>query len=395
MLIKNLTLNNFRNYKKSSFQFDNTNVIIGKNTIGKTNILEGISFLSTGKSFKAEKDVDAIKIDEEFAKVSAKIIDGSDIINLEAIIANNTNRFSKKLLVNGLPKKQSDFISKLLTVIFTPQDIEIITDSPSLRRNYISNILLQANKTYRNSLSVYEKALKQRNRLLDDIKDGKRNYKADEFEYWNILLIENGAIITKERENLVNFINKSKKDIFDLTIAYDKSTITQERIDKYHNAEIASGLTLIGPQRDDFLILFLNPPLKRSLSRSSNELRQKVSLGGPNNPNLPNHLTSSWNGGVATTTTPSRWHRTIKEFGSRGEQRLTILQLKKLEIEFIKQATEKTPILLLDDIFSELDNKNIQKVLELINECQTITTTTHKEFIPKSLLPHLHLIELK
>lgn len=347
MFLNSLTLQNFRNYTRATFAFDKTSIVIGKNTVGKTNLLEAIRILSNGTSFRATHDIDVIKIGSDFVRIEGKVIDEDEMTTLAVTIAKKNHLFSKKYLVNNIPKRQIDFVSKLLTVLFSPTDIEIITDSPSLRRNYMNQILLQADRAYRLSSSFYEKALKNRNKMLFAIREGKRIPKHEEFEYWDNLLIEHGSVITQARENLVAFFNTHAKELFDFTVSYDKSTVTRERLDHYFEIEQKTGITLIGPQRDEFFFFF------------------------------------------------PKTERHIRDFGSRGEQRLTMLQMKFLEIEFIKKTVGKNPILLLDDIFSELDNEHIEQVLKFINLCQTIVTTTHKEFIPKKIAKSVKMIELE
>ncbi len=338
MPLQTLKLRNFRNHKNSSFSFPLTTVIIGKNTVGKTSILEAIQFLSLGKSFKAERDFDVISEGSDFARVEAKIEGDEGIDTLAVILGKTETRFSKKFLVNNVARRAVDFTSRFLSVLFTPEDLEIITDSPSLRRNYVNSVLSQTDKRYRVSLGIYEKALKHRNRMLYLLREGKKYFSDGDFEYWDNILITNGGILTDAREQFVRYINEQKKEVFEFDLFYDKSTITRERLDKYYDAERASATTLVGPNRDDFFFRFENT------------------------------------------------EKPIAEFGSRGEQRLTIFQMKILETFFVKEKTGQTPTLLLDDIFSELDNTNIHRVLDLLPQQQTILTTTHKEFVPKNIL---------
>lgn len=351
MTLLSLKLKNFRNHKNAAFSFPLTTVIIGKNTVGKTSILEAIQFLSLGKSFKAERDMDIISEGKEFSRIEGVITEqdgeGSKT-TLTAILALKEERFSKKYMVNNVARRQSEFSSRFPSVLFTPEDLEIITDTPSLRRNYVNNVLSQTDKKYRMAVSIYEKALRHRNRMLYLLREGKKYYGEAEFEYWDNILINNGGIITASRERFVKYINENTKEVFSFDIFYDKSTITRERLDKYHDAERATAKTLVGPNRDDFFFHF--PKTKR----------------------------------------------TIAEFGSRGEQRLTIFQMKILETFYIKEQTGITPTLLLDDIFSELDTTNIHRVLDLLPHQQTIITTTHKEFIPKKILEKedVEIIEL-
>lgn len=333
MQITNLKLTSFRNHKKRNFTFPKVTIIIGKNTSGKSSILEAITFLSHGKSYKAEKDFDCINDDSDFANSEAEILSDDDKTKLKVILANQNGRISKKYLVNNVARTKNNFVSNLLTVLFTPEDLDLINDSPSTRRSYLNSVLTQSSKEYRIALGVYEKALKRRNRMLYLTRENKKFFTNDEFEYWDNLVIDNGQIVTRFRQEFIDFVNKSDKQIFELKINYDKSTISRERLDKYKDAELASAKTLVGPQRDE--IIFEN-------------------LEG----------------------------KSIKEFGSRGEQRLTVLQIKLIETLFLIEKTGRTPVLLLDDIFSELDEGNIIKVLDLLPNHQVIITTTHEEFIP-------------
>jgi len=348
MSLTSLSLKSFRNHKKVSFTFPLTTVIIGRNTVGKTSILEAIQFLSHGKSFKAERDMDIISEGHDFANIEAKVEESDGITTLKAILAKLENRFSKKFLVNNVARRQNEFTSHFPSVLFTPEDLEIITDSPSLRRNYVNSILSQSDKKYKICVNIYEKALRQRNRMLWLHREGKKHFTGGDFEYWDNILINNGEVITSSRQALIEYINSHEKEVFPFDIYYDKSTITRERLDKYHDAERATATTLVGPNRDDFFFRF-----------------------------------------------PST-EKPISEFGSRGEQRLTIFQMKILETFYIKEKTSVVPTLLLDDIFSELDNTNIHRVLDLLPHQQTILTTTHKEFVPKKILDkeEVEIIEL-
>ncbi len=348
MKLKSLILKNFRNHKSGNFSFDNTTIIVGRNTAGKTNILEAVYILTHGGSFRAEHDRDTINESSDFARIEAVVENNNEKTKLTVIFVERGNYLSKKFLVNGVARRHLDFAINFSSVLFTPEDIEIITDSPSMRRHYINTILSQSSKKYRHSHALYEKALRQRNRMLSDMKDAKKEYKRSDFEYWENLLIEHGTIITDFRSEFVEFVNESNKNLFTFTLFYDKSIMSLERLFKYHFQEQAAGVTLVGPQRDDFFFFFPNTEKK------------------------------------------------ISEFGSRGQERLTILQMKLLEIDYIKQKTGISPVLLLDDIFSELDSENIDKIYGFIKDQQTIITTTHREFVPKKILKQkgLEIIEI-
>lgn len=361
MFLKQLFLQNFRNYSKSEFNFNkDTTLIVGPNTSGKTNLIEAIFFLSTGKSFRTDKDEQVIRFGEEIARLSAGILPISNTANttnnkieLEVIITSgkmDTRGISKKkYLVNGVSKRRIDFIGNLLVVLFSPLDLDMIVGSPSLRRNFLNNVLETVDKDYRLAILEFTKGLRQRNALLDRAREtGRRDEK--QFEYWDNILIKTGEVITQKREELISFFNSSQKNIFDFVLIYDKSVISKDRLLQYKSAELGAGVTLVGPHRDDF-----------SVDMFDNNTKS-------------NH--------------------DVKFFGSRGQQRLAVLQLKFFELEFVEKKLSERPILLLDDIFSELDKEHIELVLEMIGKQQTIITTTHKEFIEDSFLKEASVIEL-
>jgi DNA replication and repair protein RecF len=363
-MLKNISLQNFRSYKKQEFTFEGTTLVVGPNTSGKSNLVEAIYLLSTGKSFRTDKDTQMLKFEEEVGRVKGaaqRALPGGQINEdeLEVLITNgevNGGSQYKKFLVNGVSKRRVDFAGKLLAVLFSPQDLEIIIESPSLRRNFLDEVLEQVDRNYRVATIAYTKALRQRNALLELVQEtGQRNEK--QFEYWDNLVIENGNIITAKREELINFLNSSPKDIFDCVVEYDKSLISKQRLLQYEKEEVAAGVTLVGPHRDDFTVSMFNGP-----SASS---------------------------GQAQTV------HNVKFYGSRGQQRLAILQLKMLQLLFIEQSLGERPLLLLDDIFSELDKEHIQLILEEIGKQQTIITTTHEEFIPKKLLKLMKIIDFE
>jgi len=362
-MLKSISLQNFRSHKKSSFEFSETvTFIVGPNTSGKTNLLEAIGFLSTGKSVRGAKDEEVIRFGENIARVKARLqtperSDGgqgqvSDT-ELEVVITSENPQSSfrpgRKYLVNGVSKSRINFAGNISTVHFSPSDLDIISGSPGLRRELLDDVLEQADRDYRSATSAYTKALRQRNALLDSAREsGVRNEK--QFDYWDNLLINTGSVITAKRQEFIDFLNSSIKEVFDFVATYDKSLISKQRLQQYREAEIASTVTLVGPHRDDFFIQMFNDEV-----------------------------------GAA---------QDIKVFGSRGQQRLVILQLKLLQLSFMEKVLGERPLLLLDDIFSELDEAHIKLVTEMIGNQQSIVTTTHEEFLDKKLLKQSSVIEL-
>lgn len=346
MILTSISLQNFRNYHQAEFDFSPlATVIIGNNTAGKSNLLEAIYLLSSGKSFRAEKDMQMISFGSAFARVRGELEEDGKKDILEVIItAPSTIRAHvKKFLINGVPKRQIDFAGFFPTLLFIPADLNIIISSPSYRRDFLDSVLELVDKQYRQAKILYEKALKRRNALLDLVKEtGVRN--DQQFVYWDEILITNGDYISKKRWELIDYFNNQQKELIHFRVKYDHSQISKERLQQYYGAEVAAGVTLVGPHRDDFYV----------------ELEEGAD---------------------------------VRYFGSRGQQRLVVLQLKLLQLSYIEQSLGKRPLLLLDDIFSELDDEHISLIMEIIDRQQTILTTTHKEFV-NDYLQKFSVIEL-
>jgi len=352
MYLKRLLLQNFRNYSKSEFTFSKGSaLIVGPNTSGKTNLIEAIYFLSGGKSFRGS-DKDAIAFDKDIARVKGEL-GGKLEESLEVVLSNIEERFVKKYLVNGVGKLRINFAGRLPVVLFTPEDLNLVLQHPSIRRNYLDSVLEQTDQEYRRSWLFYEKGLRARNKLLENVKKSGVLHN-EQFEYWDNIVINNGNVITDTREKFLQFVNNAVKDIFNFKVLYEKSIISKERLLQYRDAELATGVTLVGPHRDDFSML----------SHQNKNTANKSEL------------------------------KEVKFFGSRGEQRLAVLQLKMIDLKFLTDKLGEKPLLLLDDIFSELDQEHISLVLKMIKGQQTIITTTHKELVEDSFLKDASVIEL-
>lgn len=320
-MIKSINLADFRNFRKKKFEFSpKTTIIIGPNASGKTNILEGLSLLATGKSFRANLEEEMIKYEEDLARVR------SADPKLEVILTRGNNDWPrKKLLLNGVPKRLLDFAGVFKTVLFGPWDMGLVTESPSLRRRFLDGVLFQVDREYRRAILSYEKGLRQRNRLLLRIRD--EGLSRSQLLFWNQLLIKTGDYISQRRQELIKFINStSALGPTSFVLDYDKSSISEGRLEQYAEEEVASATTLVGPHRDDFVF------------------------------NIFNHKSKILN---------------LAAFGSRGEQRMAILWLKLAELAFIEARTDEKPTLLLDDIFSELDHEHRRIIIDLIERKQT------------------------
>lgn len=337
-MLKNLVLSNFRSYKQKKLEFSpGTTLIVGPNAIGKTNILEAILCLAIGKSFWAEEEGEVIRNGDGESDGVARVLGQTETDDLE-ILWDRRERFSKLFRVNGVGKRQVDFLGNLRAVMFAPTDIEIVTDGPAVRRKYLDGILSQIDKEYRVAVSVYGKAIRQRNRLLWRIREEQVSRAAygDQLKYWDELLIEKGTIIHKQRKEFLNYLNEYPEKPMPVFVHYDHSIISPERLAKYAHEELSAATTLVGPHRDDFGI--------KVLDRKEQQ-------------------------------------RSMKSFGSRGEQRLAVFTMKMVELEYIFVKTQQRPILLLDDIFSELDDSNRELVTETIQKQQTVMTTAEQEVV--------------
>lgn len=338
MILDSLELSHFRNYKKARYVFsEKLTIVLGPNAIGKSNLIEAIFLLATGKSFRAEHDEELVFFGESITRLKGNITN-SEEDTLEILIAKPSletgNRFTKRYFVNGVPKRQLDFAGKLKVLLFVPSDLDIIEGPPSLRRRFLDLVLEQTDYEYKRALISYGKALRQRNALLEQAREtGIRN--DEQFSYWDGLLIGYGQTLTEKRKALIIFINKTDKTLVNCELTYDSSTISEERLLQYRHAEIGAGVTLVGPHRDDLKIYIK----------------------------------------------PHKEAREARLFASRGQQRLIVLQLKLLERLYMEQMLKEKPLLLLDDIFSELDSSHIKHVLSILDGQQTILSTTHEEFL--------------
>jgi DNA replication and repair protein RecF len=349
-MITKLHLRNFRNFKTHLFEFSPaTTIIIGPNATGKTNILESLHLLSTGKSFKARIEEEMVNYHEEIARIKGLI--GED--KLEIVLTRGQINLGtdhpervarKRLLINGVGKRLIDFSGVFKVVLFAPQDLDLVTESPTLRRKFLDSVLSQVDREYRRALLSYDKGLRQRNRLLFRIRE--EGLSRGSLTFWDSLLIKNGNYLTSQRANLLDFVNHSPDfNGEDFSVAYDHSAISESRLAAYAAEEVAAATTLVGPHRDDFC-LFLK--------------KKKVS-------------------------------RPLDRFGSRGEQRMSVLWLKLAELAFIEKQSDGKPTLLLDDIFSELDEAHRSVVTKLTQSQQTIITTTDPTFIKSKSLATIHL----
>ena len=350
MKINRLILKNFRNYLDLDIDFNNKlNIIIGNNAQGKTNILEAIYFISITKSFLSIHDKTLIHKDMNYAKVIGEVV----VNNFNKKLSITINDEGKKIEVNNnIVKKHMDYLGNLRVIVFSPDDIKLFKDSPNVRRKFLNIELSQLYEKYVKLLSDFNIVLKQRNEYLKIIKNGNINY-----HYFDIIdekYVDLSVMIYRYRNNFINELNKYIGDKF-FSISLEKglsikyvNDINIDNIDvmkknmlemllKNRNRDISYGSTLIGPHKDNFIF----------------------DLNGNN----------------------------LSMYGSQGQLKMAILSLKLSEIDIFTNITGEAPVLLLDDIFSELDVEKRNKLINYINnDIQTIITTTDLNDIDSKLV---------
>ena len=350
MRIKKLKVENFRNLENLDIEFsEGINIIYGNNAQGKTNIIESIYIFSFGKSFRANKDIELLKFDKEYFLSNIKIMKKDREVEMDFGFDKISNK--KMIKINGvIQKKISDIIGKLNVVVFKPEDIKIVTDSPSIRRKYIDYLISSISKSYLENITKYKKVMEERNNLLKEIKlrlKGSRNLDETDSNFLDVydkLLSKLNWEIYNERKKVIEKLNNY---IYDIHLKLTENYINNEKlhikyvsnvaedIEKMYNNlsksrinDINKGYTSLGIHRDDYII-------------SINSLDVSI-------------------------------------YGSQGQKKSSIISLKLSELKVIEEVIGEKPVLLLDDYMSELDERRRLKFLDIIEDIQIIITTTHK-----------------
>ena len=348
MTLSSLELKDFRNYGQKEFELAaGITVLVGDNATGKTNILEALYLLATGDSFRANRIDEMIRFGCELGRVRT-IIDDKDL-EVMVTTGNVGGRVvpKRRFLVDGAGRRKSDFIGAFAAVMFRPEDLILMDGSPSDRRKYLDRAIAQTDRDYARSLAVFEQALRRRNKLLLALRDNLAQRSA--LTFWDNLLIKHGQELQEKRLTFIAFVNNlwGRSDLFShLEVRYDKSLLNEQRLEQYTQEELAAGHTLVGPHKDDF--------------------------------------------SVATNSTHPA--RDLAVFGSRGEQRMAVLGLKLGELYFLEDHRPDRVILLLDDIFSELDPDHRQEVLRVMQNRQVVLTSALEkdiEAVPEARVIHL------
>lgn len=334
MIIKSIELSNYRNYDSLKLSFDKgVNILYGDNAQGKTNILEAVYLSATTKSHRGSKDKEIIKFEQGETHIRSMI----ERRELEYRIDMHLRKYnSKGIAINGQKiKKASELIGLLNVVFFSPEDLSIIKDGPSERRRFIDMELCQLDKSYLYNLNQYNKILNNRNKLLKDIYV-KPELK-DTLDIWDEQLVLYGRQIISRRAVFIEELNEIIYNIHlklsgnreELMLAYEADTeadLLEARMKANRERDLKMAQTTCGPHKDDCIF----------------------KIGACD----------------------------IRKYGSQGQQRTAALSLKLSEIELVKRVTKDTPVLLLDDVLSELDSNRQKHLLDSIGNIQTIITCT-------------------
>ncbi|PXV85343.1 DNA replication and repair protein RecF [Lachnotalea glycerini] len=340
MIIQSIKLENFRNYNELDICFsDGTNIIYGDNAQGKTNILEAVYLCGTTKSHKGSKDREIIKFHNDESHIRTIISKNSIEYKIDMHLRKNK---TKGIAINGIPiKKASDLFGIVNFVFFSPEDLNIIKNGPSERRRFIDLELCQLDKVYLYNLTNYNKIINQRNKLLRDLP--YQSELKDTLSVWNLQLVNYGVKIIERRRLFIEQINQI---IF--KIHSNLTGGSEELFIKYEQNVSAE--------------FFLNK-LEQNISK---DIKLKTTTVGPHRDDL-NFLVKDID---------------IRKYGSQGQQRTAALSLKLSEIELVKNLIDDKPILLLDDVLSELDSNRQNYLLNSIYDIQTLITCTGlEEFI--------------
>lgn len=351
MWARSLTLKNFRNYENLSLDFDSgVHFIVGDNGHGKTNIVEGISLLAYLRSFRTNNLRDLVRFQERFFHVRATV-QTEDEVKVEQYFGIEDRKNTRRFSINGVEKSLSETFGTVKVVLFSPEQINLLLLGPDQRRRYLNFLLLQIRPRIWNDIFDYQKALKQRNALLYRIHEGLA--KESELDFWNERVIVSGSKIIAARRDIIQQLNK--------TFAQHFVGISQQNEEAIIQYKDGIGLWKEKENTDD-----IEGQFSRALEASmSLDRDRKTTNKGPHRDNWEIQIHK----------------KNILGFGSRGELRTAVLAMKFAERDVL--TDDERPIILLDDVFSELDASRSTMILGLLEGYQAFITSCELEDLPK------------
>ncbi|MFC1641000.1 DNA replication/repair protein RecF [Patescibacteria group bacterium] len=349
MWIKKLELTQFRNYEKLDLDFSKgIQLLHGSNGQGKTSILEAIALAAYLKSFRASNFRNIVRFGSQYYRISSVFGEKKKEKEVEQYFETGGGKPKKQYWVNKVTKKPSDVFGEVKIVVFSPEQLQLLLLGPEHRRKYLNFLLVQNMPRLWVDLVGYNEILKQRNMLLQRIREGSA--RRDELEYWDNELVEKGVKIINARIQIVSSLNKNFGEYLQL-IANQK-----------HEAEIVYRDGVGAWNSDNNVEQAMRLGLEKSYEY---DMREAVTHKGPHRDNFELHVDK----------------KDLMKFGSRGELRTAVLAMKFSEKDFLSQGSE--PIFLFDDVFSELDDKRRDVVLDLIGKNQALITSAELSHMPK------------
>jgi len=341
-------LRNFRNYKTLDLDFSESfNILYGENAQGKTNILEAIYLCASGRSHRTPRDNELIKFGENYYYVKIDLV--RENVEYEIEIQYEINS-KKRIKINEVPQKKiGTLMGKLNAVMFSPEDLLIIKEGPSERRRFIDIAISQLKPAYFYDLQQYSKILAQRNTLLKDIQEDKALL--DTLEVWNENLVKTGSRIIKARKEFIEILNNIAEE------KHGKLTDYKEKL----NLKYVSSVKIDGIDRLEDIEGIFRKTLKNSLTK---EIYKGTTLSGPQRDDMEILLNEN----------------NAKLYGSQGQQRTAVLSLKLSEVEIMRRDSNEFPVLLLDDVLSELDGSRQEYLFENLDDIQGFITGTEYGF---------------
>ncbi|WP_018923296.1 DNA replication/repair protein RecF [Salsuginibacillus kocurii] len=363
MYIESLHLKQFRNYKQLSINFEDTvNVIVGENAQGKTNLMEAIYLLALAKSHRTSKDKELMNWEEKQAMISGHVEKRTGPLSLEVILSSR----GKRVKVNELEqRKLSEYIGAMNVVMFAPEDLNLVKGGPIMRRRFIDMELGQTSPVYLHDLAMYNRILKQRNQLLKDWQ-GSPNDPGMMLEVMNDQLAEAAAKVVHRRLRFLSSLEKWASELH-AGISRDAESLELGYVPTAEVSDDTDMPTMVKAYQDSLL------------NKREQERRRGTSLVGPHREDLVLKVNE----------------RNVQTYGSQGQQRTAALALKLAEIELIGEEIGDYPILLLDDVLSELDTHRRSHLLNTIQgKVQTFVTSTSVEGIEHQTLSKATVFEV-
>lgn len=325
-MIGSLTLENFRNFTKKGLVFTEKTFITGTNGAGKSSILEAIRVLSVGKSFRTSRTEEIIRFDNQYCRLTAQIQSNQELELFYGSQFESIALKERRLTYQGNVVSWTEFLGVFPTVLFTPNDLEVVLGGPDVRRKYLDSVLWQVSAEYRRSQLEFWQVLRERSALLFMVKINRAS--PDELQPWNELLVKLTETIRSARIGYINYLNEwleasSKLPAATLRVKYQ---FDKKPIEEFAAQEIKTAQNLFGAHRDELVINYDNFSARR--------------------------------------------------FASRGQSRLTVAHLKAAEADYLREKTSNPVTVLLDDAFSELDSKNTFRLLDLFDDKHQIILTS-------------------